>query len=171
MSLMPYALRGDARRADLDELQHRIDALLAEQASLQAAPMTLTEFKGRVAAGLGGWSGLRAALGTALRSRERQVTLDCNQPLTLADLAQILGTEALMERLEQAATGILERLPTPLSASECAARSAKIQQELKDLQAQEEREVLRLYDAGIKVTRRENGDAKTILKVWSEANA
>ena len=43
-----------------------------------------------------------------------------------------------------------------------------IDQQLHDLYIQEEEEVLRLYDEGIKVTRRENVDVSVVFNIWNK---
>jgi len=173
MSILVYALRGDARRKKLDALQDRIEALLAERAALDATPVTLDEVKQRVLTSIQSRAGnLRFVLRRALRTREaRGLDLEPAEPLTLADLALLFGNEAITERLVEVVKPELDGLPEPVSEASYSARVAQISTELTELQLQEEREVLALFDAGVKAARRESADAALIFQVWSEADA
>lgn len=167
MSASPYVLRGDKQRTSLDKLHDQIAALLGEREAIAASPITADEFNFRIARGLERGSALATRVQSQLHDHPA-APLAPREPLTLADLAWLLGPEEMATRLYGASREYLAARPAPIDAPSRASRAAQIDLQLDELQTQEEVLVLSLFDAGIRVTRRENVDPYKILAIWQK---
>ena len=169
MSLL-HALPGDGRRKDLDKIQENIGAALAERDMLEAQPRPLDECRSLLAENMGVLSSLGYRARTVLRARDLRgmLRIDPAAPLTLADLEWLFGTDTLLDQMQKALATEAEALPAPVGASEYSSKLAEIDGRLHALYLEEEREVLRLFDAGIKAVRRENADPAIVFEAWGD---
>ena len=168
--MTPYIFPGDKRRSALDTIQARIDALTAQRSDLVASPLPLAECRDRLDRELGAHSSLEYRAKAALLSRQRgaEDAIRSDEPLTLSDLQWLFGRDFILGKMVSALTPVAEAKPPAVSAEDFTTQAAGIDQQLHDLYIQEEQEVLRLYDEGIKVTRRENVDVSVVFNIWNK---
>lgn len=171
--MTPYIFHGDKRRSDLDAIQARIDALVSERSDLMSAPRPLTEAREILDREASGHSSLAYRARGALLTRDRGApeAIQPSNALTLLDLQWLFGRDFILDKMVDALSTVAEAKPAGISAAEFSQQAAAIDQQLRDLYVQEEREVLRLYDVGVKALRRENADASVIFATWKQEQA
>ena len=163
-----YVLRGDARRKKLDTIQQRIDALMAEKSGVELSNRPLEEIREQLGAEAPPYSGLRRVALNQQGDRDSRVTLNAfSEPLTLADLEWLFGRDMILDQVVSALALEPANERTAIGASQFSQRLADIDRQLRETYEEEEREVLRLYDAGIKAVRRENSDGGLIFNLWN----
>ena len=168
--MTPYIFPGDKRRSALDAIQADIDALTAQRSDLVACPRPITECRDLLDREARAHSSLEYRAKGALLSRHRgaEDAVQAGEPLTLSDLQWLFGRDFILDKMVSALLPEAEAKPTGVSADDFTRRAADIDQQLRDLYIQEEQEVLRLYDEGIKVTRRENVDVSVVFNIWNK---
>jgi hypothetical protein len=160
-------LRGDKRRKSLDQIQDRIATLQADRNRVATAPVDNNTLLARTQSQLETGSGLQGAVSHLSTQTGQHGALGWAAPVTLGDLAWILGPRELALRIVQARQR-QERGETTegIAPQDCVARVTALDAELFDLQKTEEREVLKLLSEQLQIIRRENADPAAVLAVW-----
>ena len=157
----PDVVAGDRRRKKLDGIQDDLTKLFVERDTLQNASVPYDEFKRRMIAGLDG-----SRLGyriTSLYPHEPS-HVDFDTPLSLRDLAAVMGAEYVANRLYQISSSY-QATYAPVDVQKRKARLKEIDAKILSLGKSEEREVLALFDAGVFATRRETADPAVLIDV------
>jgi len=163
----PNVQVGDPRRKKLDGIQDQITILLTQWDVLQNASVPADLFKQRMAAMLNG-SGLSFAAKSIFN--HRSYAFDTSSPLTLKDLAVIMGADALVDRLFEVSKDHQKIYP-PVDVQTRKDNLKDLDERIRALAQAEEREVLTLFDAGVFVTRRETADPAVLVDVWNSEGA
>jgi hypothetical protein len=91
---------------------------------------------------------------------------DNHTPLTMGDLAAILGPAAVAEGLMELVAQETPRGMRPLKAAERAKRLEGLAKKRRELETAEERAVMALEDEGQSVPRRAEFDPELLLELW-----
>ena len=163
-----YVLPGDPRRADLDAIQERIDALLTVRSEVEGSLRPLSEVRERFDKAMPTYCWLRSAAWRQQSDRTAQGPSNIfAEPLTLADLEWLFGRDKILDCIVSA----LESAPNDdrqsIGATEYSSQLAVTDRQLREMYVLEEQEVIRLFDQGIKATRRENSDVGVIFNTWN----
>jgi hypothetical protein len=153
---------GDRRRKKLDEIQEAIAGVALEQQTLEVASVPQDEFKRRAINALAG-----SMLETNVKGfyPHQPEYVDFSRPLSMRDLAALLGVEHVANRLCEISAPYQKAYP-PIGREERSKRLGMLETKLLSLEMEEEREVLALFDSNVFVTRREAARPAVLINVW-----
>ena len=156
----------------LEEMRSRRQQMYLERETVLKAPITAGEYREELRRQLEGSNAGLAGRAQHMRyfgrKRDGQVEpwLRAEEPLTLRDVAWLLGTDAVVDKIvNKVGDAAFE------GAIETASRKsqlAEVDQRIEEVELQEEREILRLNAAGVMARRRETADPRILLQVWME---
>lgn len=162
-----HALNGDVRRKALDAIQAKLKAATDKHDEVQRAPIASAEVRESILDELAREPVLASRVeGLFQHGHYPGKGLSAKEPLSLHDLAWLLGREAVADRLLEAATPFLARHASPIATPLRHSQLAEISEDIKALENEEEREVLRLFDSGVVAVRRDGANARALIDVW-----
>jgi hypothetical protein len=173
---MEILQKGGPARAKLDSIEARITEITEELRATEVRPPAIDEVIESIRRDLGSGSMLwRTVFQEVMKytSRDREVRAEAPHsllvPITLFDLATLLGEGEFLKRLQPIIASRLGDAAMP--SAKRAERIAALQKEARQLAAEAELETMTLERAGHYVLRREDVDLPTLFEVWARQDA
>lgn len=171
-----FVMAGDSRRAKLDAIQASRRAAYVDREQVLTAPLPADELRLALASSVKRAvdSGLPAradSMKFAGRRQEGRVepSLAAGAPLTLSDLAWLFGVDEIVDKITSSMDA--NSLAGSVDSATRERQLAQLNERIRDLEIEEEREVIRLQDSGLLVMRRETADPEILLQVWLDGFA
>lgn len=152
---------------DLNAMRGKIDALKNELAAILDGPLTAAEARARLKIAVDGADVEGSPLVQMIEAfaYPGQVALPYREPLTLADLAGILGRDQLAGRLFDL---VKARCEGGVSVADRSKRRVEALKELRALEVEEERFILAESAKGRMIDRRGDANPAILLELWSK---